>query len=96
MCTILVSHSSFIYTHTHLTANENKKRNILTCNELPSVELKEEKSGKKVRVKISGGGETEHVYTRQRFHTTDDQKHCKMQKPCERCVEICCYCQQAL
>lgn len=49
--------------YTHLTANENKKRNILTCNELPSVELKEEKSGKKVRVKISGGGETEHVYT---------------------------------
>lgn len=38
-----------------MTANENKKRNILTCNELPSVELKEEKSEKKVRVKISGG-----------------------------------------
>lgn len=37
-----------------MTANQNKKRNILTCNELPSVELKEEKSGKKVRVKISG------------------------------------------
>lgn len=29
------------------SVNANKKRNILTCNELPSVELKEEKSGEK-------------------------------------------------
>lgn len=35
-----------------MTANENKKRNILTCNELPSVELK--RVGKRLELRFQG------------------------------------------
>lgn len=60
---------------------KKRKRNILTCQELPSAEFKEERETReRIRVQLWVKGETERVNVWQRLYTMENQKYCRMQK----------------